>query len=130
MGTTHTSVRLVLIGWLLVAVFGLLLLGTEPASAAMFIVVGLAMAAWVRWRPGAPALVVSLVLGLLHTVEQAAYLIADFGDDPISAWHVLGDTEGLVAGLLVVGGSSTALVRSRQSQAGAGRRAAGQGAVG
>jgi hypothetical protein len=118
------------IGWLLVALFGLFLIAEEPRSAAIFIAVGLALAAWVRWRPGAPALAVSLVIGLLHTVEQVAYLSVDLSKARLTAGHALLDGEALLGGLLVVAGSVTALVRRRQFRAAAGKSARGRSAVG
>jgi hypothetical protein len=130
MDRTRSAVLLVVIGWLLVVVFGLLLLGKEPASAAIYIVVGLVMAAWVRWRPGVAALVVSLVLGLLQTVEQGAYLATDAGEDTLPVGTALADAEGLLGGLLVVAGSVTVLVRRRQARAGIGQQELGRSAVG
>lgn len=110
---------LVVAGWSLVVVFGVLvwLVSGEPGSGAMFAGVGLAMAVWVALRPGLAAMVVSLVLGLLHTAEQVAYLAVDLSDAGTAAGTVLTDAEGLLGGLLVVGGASAALLRRRRAGA-------------
>ena len=105
----------VVAGWLLVIVFGgLVLVGAdEPGSAAIFAGVGLVMALWVGRRPGVAAFVVSLVLGLLHTAEQAAYLGFDIADArPVTS--ALADGVGLLGGLLVTVGSVVALLRRRR----------------
>lgn len=105
-------------GWLLVVVFGgLVAVGAdEPVSGAIFAAVGVAMAAWVALRPWTAAFVVSVVLGLLHTAEQIAYLGADLsGSGPVTT--VLADAFGLLGGVLVVGGSAVAL-RRRSSRVG------------
>ena len=98
-------------GWLLLVVFAgfMAVVGDDSAgNVALFAVLGLAMAAWVGLRSSRPALWVSLVLGLLQTVEQAAYLVADAGDGGAAA-AVVGDVVGLLAGLLVVAGTGAAL---------------------
>ena len=109
----------VVVGWSLVVVFGVLvwLVSGEPGSAALFGGVGLAMAIWVALRPALAAMVVSLVLGLLHTIEQIAYLAVDLSASDMSAGRVLGDAEGLLAGLLVVGGAVAALLQRRRAHA-------------
>jgi len=109
----------VIVGWLLVVVFGVLvwLVAGELRSGIVFAAVGLAMSAWVARRPGTAALVVSLVLGLLHTVEQIAYFGADVSGSNPPIGSVLGDAEGLLAGLLVVGGAVAGLRRLRRSRA-------------
>lgn len=106
----------VITGWLLVIVFGgLVLVGAdEPGSAAIFAGIGLVMAVWVALRPSVAAFVVSLVLGLLHTAEQVAYLASDLSNARATT-SVLADAEGLLGGLLVVGGAAVALLRRRQS---------------
>jgi len=104
----------VITGWLLMIVFGVLVLviAGEPGSAAFFAGVGLVMAVWVARRPGLAAFAVSLALGLLQTAEEIAYLLAGLSDSsPLTT--VLGDVVGLLAGLLVVGGAAVALLRRR-----------------
>jgi hypothetical protein len=110
----------VIVGWLLVVVFGVLvwLVAGELRSGLIFAVVGLAMSTWVARRPGTAALAVSLVLGLLHTAEQIAYFGADVSrSNPPPLGSVLGDAEGLLGGLLVVGGAVVGLRRLRRSRA-------------
>jgi hypothetical protein len=111
--------RLVVVGgWLLVVVFGGLVavVADEPGSGAMFAGVGLVMAVWVALRPGVAAFAVSVVLGLLHTAEQTAYLAVDLTESA-AVTMVLGDTVGLLGGLLVVGGSAVALRARRRRSA-------------
>lgn len=102
----------VITGWLLVIVFGgLVLVGAdEPFSAALFAGIGLVMAVWVARWPSVAAFAVSLVLGLLHTAEQVAYLASDLSDARAFT-TVLADAEGLLGGLLVTGGAAVALLR-------------------
>jgi len=119
MSGRERPVLVVVGGWLLVVLFGgLVAVGAdEPASGAIFAGVGLAMAAWVAFRPSAAAFVVSVVLGLLHTAEQIAYLASDLtGSAPVTT--VLADAFGLLGGLVVVGGSAVALRRRRSSDVG------------
>ena len=110
----------VVVGWLLVVVFGLLVLtiAHEPRSAAMFCGLGLLMALWVARRPRTAAFVASLVLGLLHTAEEVTYIF--YGT---SVWSVLGDVVGLVGGVLITGGASVALFRRRHPAVAANRAA-------
>jgi hypothetical protein len=110
---------IVVAGWSLVVVFGVLVwLGAgELGSGALFAGVGLAMGIWVTLRPGVSAMVVSLVLGLLHTAEQIAYLAFDISESDMSVGRVLGDAEGLLGGLLIVGGAVAALLQRRRTHA-------------
>lgn len=110
--------RIVVAGWALVIVFGVLvwLVSGEPGSAALFAGVGLVMATWVALRPGVAAMVVSLILGLLHTVEQIAYLAVDLSEPDLAVGTVLADALGLLGGLLVLGGAAAALLRRRRSR--------------
>jgi hypothetical protein len=106
---------LVVAGWLLVIVFGgLVLVGAdEPGSAAIFAGIGLVMALWVGRAPGVAAFAVSLVLGLLQTAEQATYTAFDLADArPMTT--VLADGVGLLGGLLVTVGAVMALLRRRR----------------
>lgn len=108
----------VVTGWGFVAVFGVLvwLVADELGAGAMFAGVAVLMAAWVALRPGTAALVVSLVLGLLHTAEQVAYLVADLTRSPVAVDVVLADVVGLLGGLLVAGGAALWLTRRRRSE--------------
>lgn len=108
----------VVTGWGLVAVFGVLvwLVADEPGAGAVFAGGAVLMALWVALRPGTAAVVVSLVLGLLHTAEQVAYLVADLTGSPIAVDVVLADVVGLLGGLLVAGGAALWLVRRRRTE--------------
>ena len=107
-------------GWALFIVFALAIAishGTaQLATVVVFVGIGSAMTGWIVRRPGRGAFVTSLVLGVLHTVEQSAYLAADFGKHPVSASMVGADTEGLIAGLLIVVGSVGCLRASRRNR--------------
>jgi hypothetical protein len=114
MSPSTRPAQVVITGWLLVIVFGALVLviAEEPASAAFFAGVGLVMALWVARRPGVAAFVVSLALGLLQTAEEITYLVYGLADSsPLTT--VLADVVGLLGGLLVTGGSAVALLRRR-----------------
>ena len=114
MSRSTRPAQVVITGWLLVIVFGALVLviAEEPASAAFFAGVGLVMALWVARRPGVAAFVVSLALGLLQTAEEITYLVYGLADSsPLTT--VLADVVGLLGGLLVTGGSAVALLRRR-----------------
>lgn len=110
------SVRLVLAGW---AAFALMALSVavvredHRANMAVFILLAVAMAAWVARRGSRPSLVTSLVLGLLHTVEQVAYVIAGMINSAGPAYITI-DLLGLASGLLLAFGSGQALRRRRR----------------
>jgi hypothetical protein len=105
--------RIAMIGWGLFAGFWLLVLASrgadELAATLVFVAVAVLMLGWLWRRPGRAALITSLVLGLLHTVEQGAYLIADITAKPFKLGLSGGDFLGLVAGIVIVGGSAAAL---------------------
>jgi hypothetical protein len=105
--------RMAMIGWVLFAVFWLTVLASrgadELASTVVFVAVAVLMLGWLWRRPGRAALITSLVLGLLHTVEQGAYLIADITARSFKLGPAGGDFFGLVAGILIVAGSAAAL---------------------
>lgn len=114
MSRSTRPTQVVITGWLLVVVFGVLVLviAEEPKSAAFFVGVGLVMAFWVARRPGVAAFVVSLVLGLLQTAEEITYLVYGLADSsPVTT--TLADGVGLLGGLLVTGGAAVALLRRR-----------------
>lgn len=78
---------------------------------AVFAALGAAMLAWVALRRSRA----SLVLGVLHTIEQVAYLAAGVTSDGGTAAGVLvADAVGLAGGVLLVVGSSQALTRRTQ----------------
>jgi hypothetical protein len=114
METSKRGIQVAVIGWAGVVAFaGLVALAGEPASAAVFAIVAIAIALWL-WRSGGrAALWVSLVVGALFALEQAAYSAADLGGGGVLAFA--GDVFGLAAGIAIVGGSVVALVQSRRA---------------
>lgn len=113
MSTFERSVRLTVLGWTLVVVFAVLVaLGPDSVlNAAIFAVIGAVMGAWVWLRRSRPASVVSLVIGVLLSIEQVGYVVADLSDGEVARGGA--DLLGLVAGLVVVLGSVLALRTSR-----------------
>ena len=113
--------RIVLAGWggmLLLALLFVPVEGTdESRSALVFGVVAIAMGAWVWIRASRPALTVSLVLGVLQTLEQTAYTIADFGNVLHRPAEMVATLVGLVAGVCLVVGSASELMARRRTRA-------------
>lgn len=108
-------VRTVLLGWatfVLTTALVVVVRGPDYApNMAVFAVLGAAMFAWVALRRSKPSLVGSLVLGVLHTIEQGAYLAAGLTADATAAGVLVADAVGLASGVLLVVGSSQALSR-------------------
>lgn len=108
-------VRTVLLGWatfVFTTVLVVLVPGLDHApNMAVFAVLGVAMLAWVALRRTRPSLVVSLVLGVLHTIEQVAYLAAGVTADGTAAGMLVADAVGLASGVLLMVGSAQALRR-------------------
>jgi hypothetical protein len=109
MTTFDRYLRLALFGWAVVAVFGItvIFVADEPAAGLMFAGIAAGMGAWVILRASRVALVVSLVLGILQSLEQAGYCVADVGAGSVAS--LCGDLVGLAGGLCVVVGSVAAL---------------------
>jgi hypothetical protein len=113
-------VRLVVLGWCLVVLMAVLAMvhsNDQLANLAAFGAVALGLALWVALRPGRAALITSLVLGALHTVEQTAYVWADMGEAHVSVWAVSVDLLGLAGGVAVVTGAIASLRRRRRAAA-------------
>jgi hypothetical protein len=112
--------RIVLAGWagmlLLAALFVPIEGMDEARSAIVFGLIALGMGSWV-WRRGSrPALVVSLVLGVLQTAEQVAYTIADVGYVLDRPAVLVGTVVGLIAGICLVVGSTLELAARRRTR--------------
>jgi hypothetical protein len=112
MSTFDRYLRLSILGWAVTAVFGIIMIFAADELGAGLVFAGIAagMGTWVIRRASRPSLVVSLVLGLLHSLEQAGYCVADVGSGSVGT--LFWDLIGLAGGLCVVVGSLVAL-RSR-----------------
>lgn len=111
-------VRTVLLGWVtfvLTTALVVVVRGLDYApNMAVFTALGAAMLAWVALRRSRVSLVVSLVIGVLHTIEQVTYLAAGLTSDDTAAGVLVVDTIGLASGVLLVVGSSQGLTRRKQ----------------
>ena len=114
----NRHLRLILVGWAVFVVMSLLVIAVRGsdhvANMAVFIALAVAMAVWVARRRSKAAVVTSLVLGLLHTLQQSAYLVAGATGDDIDAAELAVDAVGLVSGLLIVAGAIPALSQVRR----------------
>ena len=119
------NLRLVIGGWsvfVLMAVLVIAVRGTDHvANMLVFVVIAVAMAAWVARRRSRAAFVTSLVLGGLHTLQQIAYLIAGITGDDVDAAEIAVDAVGLASGVLLVIGAGRAVIGSRRQRVGATR---------
>jgi hypothetical protein len=120
-GPLSRPLRIVLIGWAAILPFAALLViarGKHDVGVGLaFGVMACAMAAWVFLRASKAALVTSLVLGVLHTVEQMVYLGGDFTRDPHRPLVTVSDLVGLTAGVLIIVGSALGLAARRHTSA-------------
>jgi hypothetical protein len=104
---------LLVAGWSLVAVFGVLVLVVSKEAAGwVHLTVGLVMALWSALRPGVAACGVSLVLGLLFLLIEGGYVVAGLSNGEATG-ILISDLEGLVAALLVVLGAALSLLRRK-----------------
>lgn len=118
MPPVEAPIRVLLLGWatvLLMAAMGAVIRPDDRAAMAVFALVAVLMGVWVARSRGRGAVVTSLVLGILHTVEQIAYTVAGVAEEPVDRGVVLVDLVGLVGGALVVVGAVWAL-RTRRRQ--------------
>lgn len=126
MAHAGTPVRVVLAGWGFIFLFAVLLMlfgAGELVFGALHGLVAVIMATWV-WRRGSRlALIVSLALGLLLGIRQAAYIAGDVTGRHIDAGTLLEDVIGLAGGLLLVAGAAAALLRRSRNRS---AEAAGQ----
>lgn len=121
-------IRLVLVGWLSVLLFAVAVVvarGVEELGAmAVFAAVAIAMGWWVWTRRSRASLITSLVLGVLHAVEQVAYSVAAATSDPFEPAIFVIDVVAFVGAVLIVAGAGAAIVRRRRHGDPAGGRPA------
>lgn len=113
------GLRILLLGWGLFLLMWALVAVVRPddaRAAIVFMVLGLLLGSWVALRGSRAALVTSLVVGVLHAVEQVAYTVAELGADPVETSIVVLDGVGLLSGLLIVGGATASLRERRRSR--------------
>ena len=106
------AVRVLLLGWatvLLMAALGAVVRPDDRVAMAVFAVIAVLMGLWVSRSPGRGAVLTSLVLGVLHTLEQVAYTLSGVTDEDIDLGVVTVDVVGLVGGVLIVVGAVRAL---------------------
>ncbi len=112
------NLRLIIGGWAVFVLMAVLVIAVRGrdhvANMLVFIVIGVAMAAWVALRRSRAAVVTSLVLGGLHTLQQSAYLLAGVTENDADAAEIGVDVIGLLSGLLLVVGAARAVSRSRR----------------
>lgn len=120
--------RLVLVGWLSVLLFAIAVVVArgvgELGAMAVFAAVAIAMGSWVWRRRSRASLITSLVLGVLHAVEQVAYSVAEATSDPFDPAIFVIDVVAFVGAVLIVAGAAAALVRRRRQGDPAGGRPA------
>lgn len=108
-------IRIVVAGWccMLVLAATILIDAHEVRSTLFFSLIATGMALWVWARASIPALVTSLVLGVLQTMEQVAYTISDHTAVLHTAALIVGTLFGIAAGACLVVGSTLALAARR-----------------
>lgn len=110
---------LVVAGWavsVLVAVLMAIARLQELGPAVVFGVIAVAMGTWVLLRGGKAAMITSLVLGALWTLQFLAYAVAGVSDGGTSLTGLVFVTDviAVVGGLCILGGSASALVGRRR----------------
>jgi hypothetical protein len=116
--TTFTkALNLTSVGWLVYFVGLVVVLLTDHGEVG-YVTVGAALAAamlaWTRRAQSRAAFIVSLVMGVLLTLQSVAYAAADVSANPLDARVFSLDIVSLVAGLAIIIGSAWAL-RSRRA---------------
>lgn len=125
MSRLDTPTRLILTGWglvLLVAVLMVVARSEELGSAIAFAAIAVAMSAWLWLRKSRAAIITTLVLGILWTVQFVAYTVAGFtgeaSEDQVLI--LIGDVVGIIAGAFIVLGATKAFIRVREGSTRAG----------
>jgi hypothetical protein len=110
MTRTERWIRLSVLGWALVAAFGVLVglfVDDHAAFGLVNVVVAVGLATWVWLRRSRLALGVSFAIGLLVLVEQLGYVVAGVSSGEYGMVFAQ-DLLGLAGGLCVVFGSGAA----------------------
>src|SRR5687768_1569756 len=119
------NLRLVIGGWavfVLMAALVIVVRGRDHVgNMTAFVVIAVAMTAWVALRRSRASVVTSLVLGGLHTMQQAAYVLAGLTGDDVDRAEVAVDVVGLISGLLLVVGATRAVTAFRRQPVAAAR---------
>jgi len=114
------NIRFVIGGWSVFILMALLVIGVRGrdhvANMLVFVVIAVAMATWVARRRSRAAVVTSLILGGLHTLQQIAYLLAGVASDDVDAAEIAVDAVGLASGVLLVVGAARAVTGSRRQR--------------
>jgi hypothetical protein len=114
---------LVLLGWgvvVLVAISMLIFRGRpEMGPAIVFGVIGLSMGAWTWQRWNRAAMITSLALGVLWTLQFIAYVVAGVIGDDFEAEIFITDVIAVAGGVAIAVGAGQALVQRRRQRAGA-----------
>jgi hypothetical protein len=115
-GTT----RLLVMGWLSVIVVAIAMAIVrgqgEYGPAAVFGAVGVGMALWVWRRRSRASAVVSLVLGVLWTVQFAAYAAASVVADEFEPDVFAIDAFAVVGGIVLLTGAARAVMEARRDR--------------
>jgi hypothetical protein len=118
MSGTDRSRLLVLMGWgvvVLVAISMLVFRGRpEMGPAIVFAVIGLSMGAWTWQRWNRAAMITSLALGVLWTLQFIAYAVAGAIGDEFEAEIFITDVIAVAGGVAITVGASQALVQRRR----------------
>ena len=114
------SRRMIVLGWigaLVVAVAMAVVRGSgEYGPAAVFAAVAVGMALWVWRRQSRASAVTSLVLGVLWTLQFAAYAAAGLVEDEFEADVFAIDAFAVVVGLLIFAGAGRAILDARRDR--------------
>lgn len=117
MPSLTASIRTLVVGWMIVPLFGVAVLISKGADEAPYVVgtsviaIGLALWAWTRQCRA--ALFTSLAVGFLLVLQQLGYVVAGATSSPVDTTVLIQDLVGLGGGALVVVGSVGGLVNLR-----------------